>query len=99
VKQARFVAQARHEFLAEVSYYRQIQNQLSLIFVASIEEAIRRAIEFPDAGSPSAAGTRCVMPAGFPFSIYYRPHANGIVIFAVAHQSRQPGYWTNRVKS
>lgn len=99
MKRVRFVAQARHEFLAEVSYYRQIQNQLSLRFIAAIEEATSRALEFPDAGSPSVAGTRCVMPAGFPFSVFYRPYANGIVVFAVAHQSRQPEYWTDRIKS
>ena len=51
MKRVRFVAQARHEFLAEVSYYRQIQNQLSRRFVASIEEATRRS-----SGTPQKRG-------------------------------------------
>jgi hypothetical protein len=34
---------------------------------------------------------------GFPFSVHYRVEANGILIFAVAHHARRPGYWTQRV--
>jgi hypothetical protein len=33
----------------------------------------------------------------FPFSIVYRPEPDGIVVFAVPHHSRLPGYWRRRV--
>jgi len=58
----------------------------------------RRALAFPHAGSPAAANTRRVFLQGFPLSIVYREGPAGIVVFAVAHQSRRPGYWESRVQ-
>jgi plasmid stabilization system protein ParE len=99
MKRARFIAQARQEFFDEIHYYKKIHPQLSLRFVSAVEEATRRAIEFPDAGSISEAGTRFVITANFPFSIIYRAVENGIIVFAVAHQSRAPNYWSSRIKT
>ena len=33
----------------------------------------------------------------FPFSLIYAVEANAIVIVAVSHQRRRPGYWRDRV--
>ena len=60
--------------------------------------AAARALALPRAGSPVAANTRQVFLQGFPFSVVYREVAMGIVIFAVAHQSRRPDYWVARVQ-
>ena len=98
MKSARFVPAARREFLAEISYYNQEQAGLGARFTASVEDATVRAITFPLAGSPAAANTRRVFLQGFPFSLVYREVAAGIVIFAVAHQSRRPDYWVTRVQ-
>lgn len=97
MKRARFVAPAREEFLAEVDYYNQAQPGQGARFTAAVEEATARALAFPLAGSPSKKDTRLVIVKNFPFSIVYRPEADGIVVFAVAHQSRRPGYWRSRV--
>ncbi len=32
----------------------------------------------------------------FPFTIHFRFDAREIVIMAVAHQKRRPGYWSRR---
>jgi plasmid stabilization system protein ParE len=98
VKRARFIAAARQEFLAEVAYYNEAQPGLGSRFAAAIEEASARALAFPLAGSPSVSNTRRVILKGFPFSIFYRPEGNGIVIFAVSHHARRPGYWTDRTR-
>ena len=95
---ARFAPSARREFLAEIIYYNQEQAGLGARFTAAVEEAAARALAFPRAGSPAAANTRRVFLQGFPFSIVYREVPTGIVIFAVAHQSRRPGYWESRVQ-
>ena len=96
---ARFVAEARLEFLAEVIYYNEAQRGLGERFTAAVEEAAARALVFPLAGSPSRASTRRVIVKGFPFSIVYRPEADGIVVFALAHHARQPYYWRSRVRA
>jgi len=96
VKRARFVAAARQEFIAEVAYYSEAQNGLGERFATAVEEAAVRAVAFPLAGSPSAAGTRRVIVKEFPFSLFYRSENDGIVIFAVSHHARRPGYWVDR---
>lgn len=88
---------AREEFLAEVAYYDQVQPGQGSRFVAAAEEATVRALAFPLAGSRSAPDVRRVFLKGFPFSIVYRPEADGVVVFAAAHHSRLPGYWRSRV--
>ena len=98
MRSARFVPEARREFLAEIVYYNQEQPGLGARFTAAVEEAAARALAFPHAGSPAAANTRRVLVQGFPFSVVYRDEASGIVIFALAHQSRRPDYWAARVQ-
>ena len=97
MKRARFVAPAREEFLAQVAYYNQVQPGQEACFAAAVEETTARALAFPLAGSPWHQGIRRVVLKTFPFSIASRPDADGIVIFAVAHHSRRPGYWRSRV--
>jgi len=36
---------------------------------------------------------------GFPFSLYYRPEGEEIVIFAVSHHARYPSYWVGRTST
>ncbi|MBV5297545.1 MAG: type II toxin-antitoxin system RelE/ParE family toxin [Rhodoferax sp.] len=99
MKQARFVAGARQEFLAEVVFYNEAQPGLGSRFTAAVEEAAARAVAFPLAGSPSIADTRRVILKDFPFSLFYRPEGEGIVVFAVSHHARRPGYWIGRTYS
>ena len=99
MKHARFVAGARLEFLAEVAYYNETQPGLGSRFTTAVEKATARALAFPLAGSPSVAGTRRVVLKGFPFSLFYRPEGDGIVIFAVSHHARRPGYWLDRARN
>lgn len=96
MKRVRFIAEARREFLAEVAFYNEAQPGLGSRFTIAVEEAAARAVVFPLVGSPSIAGTRRVILKGFPFALFYRPEGDGIVIFAVSHHARRPGYWVGR---
>ncbi|MFZ5653339.1 MAG: type II toxin-antitoxin system RelE/ParE family toxin [Pseudomonadota bacterium] len=98
MKRARFIADARREFLAEVGHYEEAAAGAGARFAAAVQEAAVRALAFPLAGSPAEAGTRRVIVKGFSFSIFYRPDQDGIIVFAVAHQARQPGYWRSRTR-
>jgi toxin ParE1/3/4 len=98
VKRVRFVAAARHEFLAEVVYYNNEETDLGARFAAAVEDATARALSFPLAGSRATKNTRRVFLKDFPFAVVYRPDADGITIFALAHHARRPGYWKSRVQ-
>ncbi|MEW6688102.1 MAG: type II toxin-antitoxin system RelE/ParE family toxin [Pseudomonadota bacterium] len=52
--------------------------------------------QFPEAGSPIGSKRRRVLVARFPYSIVYRHDPDFILIVAVAHQRRRPGYWRGR---
>ncbi|MCC6194482.1 MAG: type II toxin-antitoxin system RelE/ParE family toxin [Burkholderiales bacterium] len=97
MKRVRFVAPARAEFLAEVVYCNQVAPGQGARFTVAVEEATARALTFPLSGSPSEPNVRRVVVRNFPFSVVYRPEADGIVVFAVAHHSRRPGYWRSRI--
>jgi hypothetical protein len=97
VKRARFIAEARLEFLAEIRFYNEKQENLGARFAAAVEEATARALIYPFAGSLSeVTDTRRVMLKGFPFALHYRPEQDGILILAVANHLRRPDYWQKR---
>jgi toxin ParE1/3/4 len=97
VNRARFLPQADAELLAEIRYYRgEAGPDVASRFVKIVEQATRLALEFPGAGSPGPKDTRRIQLHGFPHSLIYRPVPEGIVVFAIAHHSRKPGYWLSR---
>ncbi len=98
MSQARFLEEAEAEFLKEVNFYASMQASGAERFRAAIEEATARALAFPMAGLSYLARTRRVFVKGYPFFVVYRPHATGIVVFAVVHESRRPGYWMDRAR-
>lgn len=97
MKQVRFHPLADAEVEAETRYYRrQASAEVSRRFVKAVEQAARLALEFPNAGSEGLAKTRRLQLEGFPHSLVYSLDEEGIVVFAVAHHSREPGYWRTR---
>ena len=98
MRRAKFVPLARHEFLAQVAYYSREDPALGRRFSAAVEAATARALAYPFGGSPVGADTRRVLVRSFPFSVIYRSDAEGIIVFAVAHNARRPDYWSSRVQ-
>lgn len=92
-----FIAEAREEFLAGVAYYNAAEVGLGVRFSRAVEKAIVFVMAFPKIGAASAFGTRRVVVKDFPFVLIYKFLPIGLVIFAVAHQSRRPGYWRDRM--
>jgi toxin ParE1/3/4 len=97
VKRARFADPARRELLAEVAYYEAKEPGLGGRFLAAIEEATARALTYPLTGTPASERTRRMFLKDFPFALVYRPDDMGLVVFAVAHHARRPGYWRSRI--
>lgn len=93
---ARFHGEARLEFLDSVAHYEAIKIGLGARFRQSVEVAVELAASWPFAGSSHKHGTRRVFPKKFPFSVVYLVGENEIVILAVSHFKRRPGYWKSR---
>jgi plasmid stabilization system protein ParE len=90
-----------HELaLAEAStaerYYSSRSVSLGLEFIDSLDHALARLRAFPESGAPHMLGTRRLLLERFPFAVIYSLEETDIVIVAVAHQRRKPGYWRSR---
>ena len=96
MKSVRFHDDARLEFIDKVAYYEDIQPGLGHRFRARVEAAVALATSMPTIGFPYKYGTRRVFPRKFPYSVVYVEFEVEIVILAVAHFKRKPGYWRGR---
>jgi len=47
-------------------------------------------------GMPTGAGVRRFLLPRFPFALAYVARPDEVVVLAVAHTSRRPGYWLSR---
>ncbi len=77
------------------AFYESCSIGLGRLFAAEVERTIDLVRQFPEAGTPVGAQRRRVLVARFPYSVVYL-HEEEIVIFALAHQRRRPGYWRQR---
>ena len=60
------------------------------------EQAGQMLMRQPAIGTPGASQARKLRLSRFPYSLVYRLHGDVIMVIAVAHQSRHPGYWVGR---
>jgi plasmid stabilization system protein ParE len=95
----RFLGPARRELRDAVAWYRsQSGDTLGSRFSLCVQASCALLSANPGLGTPGRRGTRAWPLRDFPFTLVYRSDAGaGIVVVAVAHQSRQPGYWLGRV--
>jgi plasmid stabilization system protein ParE len=64
-----------------------------------VAEAFILSKEFPEAPPSIGGGFRRILLRRFPFGLIYRIEDGEIVIVAVAHNSRRPRYWRDRLKN
>ena len=91
----RFLAPAEEEMTAASVFY--ASDGLGSDFLDDVQHAIDRLCEYPLAGETVALGLRRMLLQRFPFSVVYAAEADLILVIAIAHHGRQPGYWQARV--
>lgn len=92
-----FHPEARNELNQAVDYYENQQQKLCLEFLKETYYTIQRIIEFPEAFSKQSENTRKCITNRFPFVVIYQIKKDEIFIAAIAHLSRKPGYWKERL--
>ena len=91
-----FHPEARSELIAAARYYESQAENLGLDFVSAVEATYRRLVTFPESGHPFGSRLRRVLVPGFPYGLIYRAEPDRVLIVAVAHIRRRPGYWRSR---
>ena len=87
---------AEKEFFAAIEYYESCQSGLGLRFSEEVYAGINRIIEHPDAWTQIDSKTRRCLINKFPFGILYLVFENNVLIIAIMHLQRKPGYWESR---
>lgn len=93
----RFFAEALEEVREAGQYYRDISNGLGEDFAVELNNTLRQILDHPRAWSKLFRGTRQRKLHRFPYLVVYREGTDELIIVAVAHVSRQRGYWRNRL--
>ena len=91
-----FLDPAEEEMLEAAAYYEDRAGGLGDHFIAEVQHAVQRIIENPEASRVIKGKVRRRLLRRFPFGILYRIESEGIIIVAVMHLRRRPGYWANR---
>lgn len=89
---------ARKELRGAMEYYRRIRPELGLKFKDALNAALDRMETWPLSGAQTSGEIRICRIKRFPYGIVYAPRAAEIVVVAVMHLHRRPGYWKRRLK-
>jgi toxin ParE2 len=92
-----FHPDAIEEALSAARWYRERSPITARRFVAELNQVIDNILEAPYRWPISARGTRKIKLPCFPYLVIYRANDDGVLIVAVAHGHRRPGYWKNRL--
>ena len=92
----RFLSPAEEEMTKMALYYETASSRLGSDFLDDLQRTVDRLCNFPQSGEFIDSHLRRTIR--FPFSIIYALEENEIVVVAVAHHGRRPGYWQSRIR-
>ena len=91
-----FHPEALTEYADAVQYYTEQRAGIAQLFIDAIEDVVYRIRESPEHYAVIDEDVRRCMTRKFPYQILYTIEPDYILILAVMHCSREPGYWKKR---
>ncbi len=96
--------EARAELFADVDWYDAREFGLGERLEIAVRAAIDAAVDSPDSwavwpGWQREPVVRSKRVDDFPYRVVYFVHDDLLMVVAVAHAKRRPGYWRERVAS
>jgi plasmid stabilization system protein ParE len=98
VKSVRFLDVAQAELDEAVAYYDSESAGLGSRFLIEVLATLDRIASYPEAWPSFGPDARRCLTRRFPYGIVYQVLSKGILIIAVAHLHREPGYWRERAE-
>ncbi|MGH9874842.1 MAG: type II toxin-antitoxin system RelE/ParE family toxin [Pyrinomonadaceae bacterium] len=92
-----FHPESRLEYLETAIFYERIYPGLGAAFTLEVEGSIQRILDAPERFLVIEQDVRRCLTHSFPYSILYTIEQNSILIVAVMHFRREPGYWRQRL--
>jgi plasmid stabilization system protein ParE len=84
------------EFTDALRWYANRSPHVALTFDSEFDEVLAKIAASPDRFPNFDVRHRYVLMRRFPFQVIYRRMGDTVTIIALAHTSREPGYWTDR---
>jgi len=97
VRRIEFEPAARAELLLAQDFYSAISPALGQRFAQVLAHAVDAIAQSPTTWPQVSHQLRRYVVKRFPYVVLYRAEGDVVLIVAVAHQSRRPGYWLKRV--
>jgi len=97
VTPVRYHEAAEEELLNEIGYLELRGKGLGRRFFAEVRRAEGLIAQFPEAAEEIRPGIRKRILRKFRYSLIYSIETDSLLILAVAHHNRRPGYWVGRI--
>ncbi len=94
-----FHPEAAAEFEQSVEFYKGRGRGLGKRFSSEVRVAIRKVVATPERWRVLEGDVRRCLVRVFPYTVIYTIEQDFILIIAVAHAKREPGYWRQRMSS
>ena len=94
-----FLPEAREEFSAAALYYESKETGLGARFRDEVAHVVGRVVADPYLWRERLGGFRRVNCPVFPYYLAYFIRGETILVAAVAHGHRRPGYWRDRLQN
>ncbi|HEU4406657.1 MAG TPA: type II toxin-antitoxin system RelE/ParE family toxin [Polyangiaceae bacterium] len=91
-----FTPEAEREAREAFLWYWQHDERAGLRFEAALTATLDRTAEAPEQGPVVEADVRRLLVEGFPYGVLYAVEPERIVVLAIMHLRRRPGYWRGR---
>lgn len=97
MKPITFLPEAKEEMYEAARYYESQASGLGIDFLSELEQAVTSITNSPMTWPKIEGELRRRLIQRFPFGILYYIESEEIVIVAVSHLRRRPGYWKKRI--
>lgn len=95
----KFHPEAELELAEAATFYEAGLPGLGADFSDEVERVINVLLEHPELGTRTDDNLRHFILRRFPFSVVYAAAGQLLYVVAIAHGSRKPGYWSERIQS
>ena len=87
---------ARLDFDESFDWYAERGKETAIRFAAEIESALVKIVDSPERFYLIDEVHRSCLLQRFPYHVVYRIVGGRVLIVAIAHAKREPGYWEHR---